>query len=179
MLTRSFDRLTASLDAAFRAVDGLRRGAEDVPPHEDLALTRILSARADDLHGWLAEALAAVERCRRVLPADLAQARVDLGEASEAVLRALDELDGTLTFERRLDVHRLRRRTGPWRDWADGVHDAGAEADEGLRRVLVALLDAWQELAERSGAGAVSVSTTSVGQQFLDARPDDVLPGAR
>jgi hypothetical protein len=121
------------------------------------AATDLLSAVRDGL-----AACAAVPR-----PPDLARAALALARC-QGKYNVVSEM-----FETRLASYgRLRRlakfgreKGGACRDWAAGIRTALGVCRGPLAELNGALLDGWQEVAERVGGASVSVQTTNIGQQ--------------
>jgi hypothetical protein len=72
-----------------------------------------------------------------------------------------------LAYSRLRKLRRFgRERGGAWKDWAGEVHRALERCRQPLADLDAAMLQCWEELAERVGMTVVSVQTSGVGQQF-------------
>jgi hypothetical protein len=152
-LGKTFEALSVQLDELFRAADGLQRAARDEPAEQPVALVRILDDAADDVHGWLANALAAVERGREAIapPLDLERAGAELVRAKDAYFVATERLATLLTPERLMEITGAgQERGGEWREWAAGVRDALDQCRTQDRTVLPALFACFEEIAEHA-----------------------------
>jgi hypothetical protein len=173
-LTRTFTGLSDRLDEAFRAVASLQREASDKPKRDDIALVHILSEGADTLHGWLADALEQAGEAERSVapPVDLDRARAALAAVNEAAFRADDAFAELLPFARVAEVLAVPTERGDaWRDWSFDVIEAATHCREQLDQLARALFACWQELAERTAIGSVSVQQTNIGRQVF-RRPE-------
>jgi len=64
-----------------------------------------------------------------------------------------------------------QERDTEWQVWTDGVINAIDRCQQPVYDVEQALLQCWQELLERVGMTAVSVTATNIGQQIQVAEP--------
>jgi hypothetical protein len=165
-LRRALELLSTQLDEAIRVVLELQVHVKDEPPN-GTAVIDPFAYGADDAHGLLAEARAAVQTViGHEQPTDLERTAAALAAAHKLVLDVTAELGSLLAFEKIAELRSFgRERGGPWLPWTSSVHDGLERCRTPLLDLHRALLEAWQELAERSSAG-VSVQTTNIGQQL-------------
>jgi hypothetical protein len=164
-LRRALELLRDQLDVAVRAVVELQVQVKDEPPN-GTAVIDPFAYGADDVQGLLAEAQAAIRTV--IKPGQsigLEQTAAALATAHELVLEVTAKLETLLAFERIADLRGFgRERGGPWLPWTRSVHAALERCRSPLLDLHRALLETWQELAEKSSAG-VAVQTTNIGQQ--------------
>jgi hypothetical protein len=152
----------------FRAVDGLQRAVRDEPTANTLALVRILDDGADDVHGWLANALEAAQNADAAAApplVDLESAQAALVEAKGAYFVAAERLGTLLAPERLAEIEGAgRERGGDWREWAIGVHDALEQCRAQDRAIVPALFACFEEVSEHA--------TTAVARALQWAQRD-------
>jgi hypothetical protein len=184
-LESAFMELREALEELARAVRQVRVHIDDAPRQP--ALADPFTYGADDIEGWVAEAIAAAdEAVERIAGApELDQARIALATAHERVLLTANRLGGLLAYERVEELARFDEERGG--RWARGLGEAlercreqldgaqRARPPEQLDGVQRGLLDCWQELAERATMGSVSVRATNIGQQV--SVPSEVTEG--
>jgi hypothetical protein len=178
-LQSAFQDLCLQLQQLREALRGLRSIVGDKPLKGDVALVDRYSDAADDMLGWTKEALAAANEGIKAV-----ESSIDLDRARSALIAA-QELYNTiaeyLTFkllqgESREELAGLgRERQGEWRAWASTVEQMLDRLQRPLYGINRALLQSWQEIAERVGTTSVSVKTTTVGQKI--AYPGGRRPG--
>lgn len=170
-LEASFQELDARLRSACEAFTDLRVAVvEDVPQRGAPLLVDQLGDAATDLLGWLEEAAgASAEGLGHAgRPRDLDAARDALLTCHERLHQVGQRLSAGLTScERVTEIHDLGRERGrAWRLWSESVEKALDQCQTALLEAGGAVLGCWKEIAELAGAGAVSVRTTSIGQQI-------------
>jgi hypothetical protein len=167
-LGKTCEAFSVLLDEMLTSVDLLNGRARDSAV-EDSALPGIIGDAADNMHGWLADASAAARDAVKATcgQPDLEAARRALVAAKEAYFRLVQAAIPLFELERLEEIEAIGRELrGDWADWALQVTDALAQCRELYDAVLPALFDCFEELVERALGGAVSVQTTSVGQQL-------------
>jgi hypothetical protein len=170
----AFQHLLDTLAATREAFESLRLTAvEDRPLRDEVLLVERLGNAVDDLQGWLEEAAAAAGEAQQAVrhPLDGYRARAALALANDRFIRLEYKffLEG-VGYEEINELSRFGRRRGrEWLGWTGSVIQALDQCRSPLRAVDEALLDCWQELAERLGASSVSVQTTNIGQQISAA----------
>jgi len=177
-LESTFQDLSAQLRTLRDALLGLRvTVVEDKPLQGDVVLVDMFGDAADDLLGWLEEALAAAENGQQATEQriDLDRARRALTTCQERFNRIAQCFSSDLTsYERITELKRLgHRRHGEWLAWANSVKGAVDQCKQPLYEVNQALFLCWQEMTERVGMTSVSMQSTTIGQQirYLKAKP--------
>jgi hypothetical protein len=166
-LGKTCETFSVQLNELFRAVDVLQGRARD-SESQDSALPGILGEAADDMHGWLADALAAAREAVEASagPVELDRTRRALVGAKEAYFHVVEASLPLFATERLEEIEAIGPELkGDWPDWAEHVTDALTQCREQFDTLLPALFDCFEELAERATAGSVSVQNTSIGQQ--------------
>jgi hypothetical protein len=171
VLEATFADLSAHLQALRDSLKTLRTTAvEDRPLQGDAVLVDVFGDAADDLSGWLEEAIDAAETGRQAVggPVDLDRARRSLAVCQERFNRLTDRFTSDLVrYERIAELVRLgRERGGEWRAWSRSVKEALDDCRQPIYDATQGLFQCWQELAERAGMTSVSVQTTTIGQQI-------------
>jgi hypothetical protein len=166
-LRRALETLLARLNYAIKAVEELQAFVKDEPPNGKAVIDPFANG-ADDIHGMLAEARAIAETVVEPgRPVDLERIAAALGSMHELVLDATENLAKLLATKTIGPLRAFgRERDEPWLGWTRQVHKALETCGPPLLDVHRALLEAWQELAERSVSTGVSVQTTNIGQQL-------------
>ncbi|HKY04691.1 MAG TPA: hypothetical protein VJQ56_07375 [Blastocatellia bacterium] len=169
-LEGSFRELSLRLEALRDGFVEFRTTALDKPVEGDVVLVDLLGDAADDLLGWVEEAMEACAQARQALayPTDLDRARRALITCQKkfnlAVYRFSSDL---LVYERMAELTSLgEERKGEWLVWANNVKGALELSRQPFYESNEALFLCWQELAERIGVGSVSVQATNIGQQI-------------
>jgi|SRR5581483_6142575 len=169
-LQSAFQDLCLQLQQLRDALRGLRSIVGDKPLKGDVALVDRYSNGADDMLGWTKDALVAASKGARAVetPIDLEQARSELIAVQELYNTMAEYLAfQLLQGESRVELANLgRERPGEWRAWANTVEEMLDRLQRPLYGVNRALLQSWQEIAERVGTTSVSVRTTTVGQNI-------------
>ncbi len=171
-LEAAFGHLITQLCAVREALVDLRLAAvEGKPPRDDLFLVDHYGDGADDLIGYIEDALAAADEALHAVqhPLDLDRARRALTACHEAVIRLNRRFSGDLIqYERVADLSGVGRRRGRiWGLWALNVKSGLDHCQQPLFEATDALLDCWREIGERVGMTSISVQTTSIGQLEL------------
>jgi hypothetical protein len=129
---------------------------EDRPETGDAVLIDVFGNTADDLIGWLEEALAAADLARQAVvpPARIDDARRALGACHERFNEvSLHYGTDLVSFRRIADLRSLgRKRRGEWLPWTASIQDSLERCRQPLHEASLALLRCWQELAEHAGA---------------------------
>ena len=166
-LDAAFHELYAQLHTVREALTGLRTTAvEDKPLRGDVVLVDTFGDAADDLLGWLEEALLAAREAEEAVarPTDLDQARRALTVCQERFNRIAHRFSTDLfLYERIAELVRLgRARGGEWQAWAKSVKAALDWCRQPLFDADQALFLCWQEIVDRVGVPAFSVQTTGI-----------------
>ena len=164
-LDAAFRELCAQLHTLREALTSLRTTAvEDKPLRGDVVLVDAFGDAADNLLGWLEEALLAAREAEQAVarPTDLDQARRALTICQERFNRIAHRFAADLfLYERIAELVRLgRARGGEWRAWATSVREALDWCRQPLFEVNEALFRCWQELVERVGTPSLTVHAT-------------------
>jgi hypothetical protein len=129
---------------------------EDRPQEDDVVLVDMFADTADELRGWLAEALdAAIEAEQATRSAlDVDAVRRALATCQTNVDRLAERFAADLVaYERIAALVRVGRdRGGEWRAWANSTRQAIEECQKPLSSVQSATSQSWQELVERACA---------------------------
>lgn len=145
---------------------------EDVPQHGRVLLVDKLADAVEDTLGWTEESLAAAVAALQAVvhPVDMAQARRSLVECQESFRRVEKCFAGELlSYEQMRDLTQFgRSRQGEWKAWVKSVRQGLEHCRIPMEQSSRALLDCWQEIAERASA-AVNVTTTNIGQKITAA----------
>ena len=174
----AFAKLSTELRALREALVNLRLAAVDEKPARgDLVLVDLYGDGADELLGFIEEALAAVDEGLRAVvpPVDLDRARRCLTIGHECFAR-LNRLFATDLgrYERIADLAGIGRRRGrEWGVWALNVKTALDSCQQPLFDVNDALFGCWLEIGERIGATSVSVQATAIGHLTPPERTAD------
>jgi hypothetical protein len=181
-LKKTFEALATELDELLSAANTLQGRAWD-PPQGSAghALVRIVGEDADDVHGWLTGACGAAREAMVATdsPIDPVRALGALVGAKDGYLRAADVLARLLAPERLAEIDDAGSQSSDWHEWSAGVVDALEHCREQNVGLVPGLFACFEELAERATAGAVSVQTTSIGQQVTiprDALASEAVP---
>lgn len=178
-LEATFNLLTTQLYALLEALTGLHTTIVEDRPLDDQssqatpALVDIVGTSAEDLIGWMMEAIAAVQETQpSIRNGDLEAVRRGLSDCQVRTIRIGHCLVADLMqYERIADLARVgRTRGGEWRGWALSAKQAIDSCRQPLFDLQQAQFECWQELAERSGRQSITVQSTTIGQQF--ATPD-------
>ena len=174
-LRKTFAALAVQLNEMLRVVSELQRFIRDEPV-DGSALAQRFEYAADDMHGWAEEALAALDPVAPAgLPSDVEPARAALVSSHQLTLELTQRLDGLLTYENVRELIGFGQERGDaWLKWAKNVHIRMKRCRPPLVAVHQALLECWQELAERAALQSVSVQATNIGQQV--ALPTELVP---
>lgn len=170
-LEAAFGDLCTHLYKLHEGLIGLRTTVvEDKPLKGDSVLVDVFGNAADDVLGWLDEALGAASEGQQAAgyPIDLECARRALATCQERFNRITHQFTSNLVlYERIAELTRFgRKRRGEWHAWADGVKEALDQCQQPLYEVNQTLFRCWQEMTERVGMTSVSVQATTVGQQI-------------
>jgi hypothetical protein len=181
-LEAAFEDLCTHLHKLREGLLGLRTTVvEDKPLEGDSVLVDVFGDAAEELLGWLDEALGAAGEGRKATmdPIDLARARRALTTCQGRFIRISHQFSSNLVpYERISELTRFgRRRKGEWHAWATGVKEALERCREPLYDVNLALFRCWQEIADRVGLSSVSMQTTAIGQYVRTREDTTVLRG--
>lgn len=134
---------------------------EDTPVKGGVMAVDALSDAVDDALGWAEGSLAAATSAQKAVssPANLQKARLQLLDSNQRFhnlqgrfftdLLSYDRLNELVAFS--------NRRSGEWQAWAQSVRQGLEECMPPMEASGKALLNCWQELAERTGGSSVSV----------------------
>lgn len=166
-LDAAFDDLCTRLAAARESFISLRTTViEDRPLDGDAVLVDTFGDAAEDLRGWLEEALSAAVEARQAVarPADLDRARCALITCQERFNRAAYRFGADVTvYERVAELLRLGRgRGGEWQAWAKSVKHGLDWCRQPLYDANEALFGCWREVVDRVGVPALTVQTVAV-----------------
>jgi hypothetical protein len=164
-LEAAFEDLCMLLEKLHEGFIGLRTTVvEDRPLDGDSVLADVFGDAAEELLGWLDEAIAAAGEGRQAAayPIDLERSRRALATCQERFIRISHHFSSNLVaYERIAELIRLGRlRKGEWRAWAAGVKEALDRCEEPLYDVNLCLFRCWQEIADHLALGSVSVRAT-------------------
>ncbi len=154
---------------------------EDRPSRGEVLLVERLGNLVEDLRGLSEEGLEAAQQARRAVghPLDGYRVRQALGCASERFIALKFQFFNNAVSHETIDaLQRFGRQSGgEWLGWSASVVTGLQRCREPLRALDEAVLQAWQELSERLGSGALSVQTTNIAQQIAVPRPERRRPG--
>jgi hypothetical protein len=144
---------------------------DDQPAKGAVLLVDQFGYAADDLMGCIDEAvLTCVNACRAAgeNPADIDIIKKSVAVCQDRYNRIARKLTADLAAHERIEdlLGFGRTARGEWVPWTTGVRDAIASCRQPVDDAGAALLDAWQELAERIGMNSVTVKATNIGQQI-------------
>jgi hypothetical protein len=98
---------------------------------------------------------------------DAAQLRRSLAESQRQFQSLARSLFSTLlTYERISQLLRFGYEHTLWRGWVKSVRHGLEKCRPAVETAEDAYFHCWQEIAERLGAGPVSLNTTNIGQQI-------------
>jgi len=175
--------LCTNLHELHEGLIGLRTTVvEDKPRGGDIVLVDIFGDAADDLLGWLEEALAKASEGQQAAthPIDLDRARRALTTCQERFNRISQRFSSDLVcYERIAELTRFGRKHGrEWHAWATSVKQALDWCQQPLYALSQTLFRCWQEISERVGMTSVSVQATNIGQQItVPERGDKMYKG--
>jgi hypothetical protein len=172
LLERTFGELCAALQRLHDDLAALRvTVVEDKPLTGEVMLVDDFGNAAEDVLGWVKQALAQAMESYRAVSAQVDQerARATLADCQEQFHQAVQRFStGLMAYERVRSLMRLgRHRKGEWRAWCGSVKESLDRCQPQLLIIYQALLACWQELSERAMSGSVSIRATSIGQQLL------------
>jgi hypothetical protein len=131
---------------------------EDRPQPGDAVLVDVFGNTAEDLIGWLDEALAAAAAAREAVapPVRLDDAHRALGACHERFHEVAHRYGAELVSFRRIsDLRRLgRNRRGEWLVWTGSIQESLERCRAPLHDASLALVRCWQEFAEHAGSAA-------------------------
>jgi hypothetical protein len=143
---------------------------EDRPLRDVVKLVDHIGDTVEDLLGGaeeMREAAAAAQRAV-VHPMDHEEALRSLTACHKkyngCAIRFFSELVSYETVDEVISLGSARG--GEWQAWANLVKETLKQCQKTLFDVNEALLECWQAVAERAGMQAVTVQTTSIGQQI-------------
>jgi len=171
-LAAALDQVLASLQAMREALLDVRIAAiEDKPRRGDVVLVDVFGDAADELLGWLEDAVSEIGIARQAIEhgPDLYHVRRELIGCQQYYQRiALRFSFDLLSYARMAELMSCGRTRGDaWRGWANGLKNALERCRQPLYDLDQALFECWQELTERMGAASVSVQATNIGQQVM------------
>ncbi len=172
LLERTFGELCAALR---RLQDDLSALCvmviEDKPLAGDVMLVDDFGNAAEDVLGWVKQALSQATESYLAVSTQLDQdrARAALSDCQEQFHHAVQRFStGLMAYERVVALMRLgRQRKGEWRAWCGSVKESLDRCQPHLLTIYQALLACWQELSERAMSASVSIRATNIGQQSL------------
>lgn len=134
---------------------------EDAPAEGSVMAVDALSDAVDDALGWVEESLVCASAAQAAVgnPPDFQRARLQLARGNERFHCFRQKYSADLvSYERLYELMAFsKRRSGEWQAWAQSVRRGLDECGPPIEAVSRALLDCWQELAERTGGPSVSV----------------------
>lgn len=109
------------------------------------------------------------------------EGRCELGRARRALATAQEQYNffavrfyaDPNSFERRNELHNLKRKGGEWSRWVQGIDDALSHCPQPIYDVSQALLRCWQALIERAGALALNAQIERVDARITIAQMDE------
>jgi len=141
---------------------------EDKPVKGDSVLVDVFGDTADDIVGWLEEALAAAGAA-----ADPADGKESIEKARRALVVCHDRYDRAvrliatelLSYERVADLTSLgRERGGKWAAWVVAVKEALDRCQPVVFDVNRALLRSWERVADQAAGSRQGVRVTAIGE---------------
>lgn len=162
--------LGAQLQTLREEIIGLRTTIrEDQPMEDDTVLVDMFGDAADDMMGWLEEAMATARDGQQA-----AERQLDLDRAWRALTTCQQQfsqieyrLFDLLSYDRLAPLMRFgRQQGGEWQAWTSSVKAALDHCQSPIYDVSEALFRCWQEIGERAGLTSVSVQATNIGQQI-------------
>jgi hypothetical protein len=167
-LEAAFEDLCTHLRELHEGLIALRvTVVEDRPLEGDSVLVDVFADTAEELLGWLDEALTAADEGRQAAayPVDVRRAQRALIAAHERVIRIAEQFfSGLIPYERIAGLVQMgRQRGGEWRAWAKSVWTAAYSCQKPLCGLNQRLFRCWQEIVERVDGTSVSVQATGVG----------------
>jgi hypothetical protein len=152
---------------------------EDKPERGDVALVDRFSDAADDLGGWLEEAVAGAGEARRASigrSLDLDRLRQSVADCQERFNRSRSRLWEIASYDHVSELVRLGNDLGrEGRAWVDSVRAALDSCRKSMEDVSDSLFLSWQELVERASISSVNVQATNIGQQISVPESKEVL----
>lgn len=166
----AFNELQRGLREFEEALDALGTTVEqDKPAGDDVIVASRLNDAVLAARGYLEESLiAAAAACGAVVhPFDADRARLALVRCQERFHRFANCFaDEIASYECWDDLTSIRQRRGrEWVGWVSVIQDALRHCRGLIEDIRGKLFLCWQELAERTNAGSVSVINTQVGQR--------------
>jgi hypothetical protein len=130
-------------------------------------LVEVFGDAADDMIGWMDEALVAANAAQQALATsvDINRVRRVLTICHDRYHRVAHQFWFDLIgYDRIEELTRFGyTRGGEWRGWAQGVRTALEACRQPIYDVSQALFRCWQEIAERAGMTSPSVCATGIG----------------
>ena len=143
---------------------------EDKPLRGDVVLVDELGDAADELGGWMEEALAAALEAQQAVryPVDVECAKRSLVLCHACLNRVSNRFYIDLaSYEEIAKLAGLgRERGGEWGASSRGVKEAIYRCRPHLCDLNESAFACWQELTDRLGTTSVSVHSTNIGQQM-------------
>jgi len=164
-----FQDLVAQCHTLHGALLGLRLTVvEDKPLTGDVVLVDVFGDAAEELLGWLQEALRAATEGRQAVdyPVAIDRARQALTRCHERYHRLRHRFWSDLVSYDRLEelMSVGHERQGEWLTWTHSVKEALGQCQQPLYDVDRMLLLCWQEIAERGEIISVSVQERRPGK---------------
>jgi hypothetical protein len=164
MLQSALSDLCSNMRSVHEEIAGLRTTiVEDRPLHGDLVLIEIFGEAADDLLGWLEEALVAAMEAQQMDAAqlDLTSVQRSLAVSQAHYNRVAERFTFDLTgFERMLELTRVgRERGGEWKSWVGAVREAVGACQRPVFQTQQSYIRCWQELLDQAVPTTVTVRT--------------------
>ncbi len=172
--------LSLRLGDLVESVDSLRRAALDIYEERALGLAALVADECEVAKGFLDEARAALADALRALdpPVDFESARVGVLRVKDGFLEAVVRLDALRTRRLR-DVANEGSEIGPnGVRWAATVRRSFDDCRSHAWEAVGPFFASFEEITERMAAGAVSVQTTSIGQQINVGEEEAADPGS-
>ena len=126
---------------------------------------------ADDLSNAVDDMLGAAEEALAILGPSLQRSELDDKEVRCALVSCHNQfiglssrfMGGMSSYRHIAELVRLGRQRGRvWQAWTETVQTAMEQTQPEMENVNRALLSCWQEVAERAGAGVISVHATAI-----------------
>jgi hypothetical protein len=143
---------------------------EDKPAHGATVLVDQLDNQVTDLLGILEETDVHIQHSLRnsTSSGQIESVRLALNEIHVLINRFTAQYTGEVsthgTLAKLLEMGRERGRE--WREWSLEVKTAVERCKLPAMTVIERLPECWNELAQRMAQGAISMQTTSIGQQI-------------
>jgi hypothetical protein len=163
------DTLVNDLGALCGILHDLDVNAGDVGDAEGAHLADDVSESLTELCGLGQASLSSAMEARHAASQrfDPVQLRRSLAESQKQFQSMARNLfSNLLSYERISQLVQFGHERRPWRGWVKSVRHGLEKCRPAVETAEDAYFQCWQEIAERLGAGPVSLNTTNIGQQI-------------